>query len=119
MTEDPAEPPNPERPPASIDPGLAGLIAEAVADLAARRSMAVSDIAVVTAELVVWPNAALGCPLPDMRYRQIPEDGARIVLEAGGVTYGYHSGGSRGLFLCEQPAKSTAPPPTLDLVPDD
>lgn len=60
MSQDPAEPTVPPEPePAAIDPSLAGLITQAVADLAARRSLAESDIVVLKAELVVWPNAAL------------------------------------------------------------
>lgn len=105
--------------PAAIDPSLAGLITQAVADLAARRSLAESDIVVLKAELVEWSDASLGCPHPDMRYKQVPEDGVLIVLETGGITYDYHGGGTRGLFLCEQPAKSVTPAPMLDLGPDD
>jgi hypothetical protein len=79
--------------------GLAGL---AVADLADRLGVAAEAIVVVSVESVVWPDASIGCPQPGMRYQQVQVDGARIVLEAEGATWVYHSGGSRPPFLCDQ-----------------
>ena len=37
-----------------------------------------------------------------MEYLQVLSDGARIILDVDGTQYNYHSGGERGLFLCEQ-----------------
>jgi hypothetical protein len=50
-----------------------------------------------------------------MAYLQVPEDGALIILQVGGVVYEYHNGGSRGLFLCEKVHKDPNPPPQLDI----
>jgi hypothetical protein len=46
-------------------------------------------------------------------YRQVQQDGMRIVLKAQGREFEYHSGGSRPPFLCESPspaAPGTAAP---------
>lgn len=99
-----------------IEPELDNLIQSAKEDLAQRLSIKPDQIEVIEARLVVWPDASMGCPQPGMRYKQVPYDGALIRLRAEGRVYEYHSGGARGLFLCEQSSgtpKST--PPKLDL----
>ena len=77
------------------------LVIQAKEDLADRLSIPVDQIEVLEATSVVWPDASLGCPQPDMRYKQVPVDGVLIRLQAKGQVYEYHSGGSRGLFLCQ------------------
>lgn len=84
-----------------IDAGLADLITVAVADLAGRLQTTADAIMVVSAQQVVWPDAALGCRHPDMRYKQVPVDGTLIELRLAGRVYRYHSGGSRPPFLCQ------------------
>jgi hypothetical protein len=103
--------------PSPVESGLDSLVDSAREDLAQRLSIRVEQIEVVEAKSVVWPDASVGCPQPGMRYRQVPQDGALIRLRAEGRMYAYHNGGTRGLFLCEQPSgapKST--PPQLDLL---
>lgn len=87
---------------ADVDQSLVTFAAPAVTDLAARLGIDVSDITIVVAESVVWPDGSLGCPQPGMAYTQVQVDGTRIVLEALGENYQYHSGGARDLFLCEK-----------------
>ncbi|OGO33256.1 MAG: hypothetical protein A2Z16_17590 [Chloroflexi bacterium RBG_16_54_18] len=89
----------------SIDPAMDPLIQMAKADLATRLGVPESEIEVLEARAVVWPDAALGCPQPGMSYIQIPFDGGLIVLDVGGQEYNYHTGGNDGLFLCEQSEK--------------
>jgi len=86
--------------PGDNDPNLADLVALASADLAERLTVTLDEIAVVSAESVVWPDGSLGCPVPDMRYTQVQVDGAKIVLSVDGGLYNYHSGGNRSPFLC-------------------
>ncbi len=69
----------------------AGLVAQAVADLAGRLAIAIDAIQVRAVEAVEWPDASLGCPKPGMMYAQVITPGYRIVLEAAGKTYEYHS----------------------------
>jgi hypothetical protein len=89
--------------PNEIDPNLEPLIQQAVKDLAERLNISPDQIEVLAAGSVVWSDPSMGCPAPDMRYIQIPQDGALIRLQAGGQVYEYHSGGNKPPFLCENP----------------
>ncbi len=83
-------------------------------DLAQRLSIDPSEILLVSMEQVVWPDKGLGCPQPGMVYQQVPQDGYRIILQAGKVEYAYHGGGVRDPFLCENEAGGElSPPPGL------
>lgn len=86
-------------------------IERAVADLSQRLGIPEDEIDVAVAERVVWPDASLGCPEPDMMYAQVLQDGVRIVLEAAGTRYHYHGGGAQELFLCEAPQAAPAGTP--------
>ncbi len=90
-----------------IDEGLRPFITEATDDLAARLAIDPADVEVLSAVLVTWPDASLGCPQPGMQYAQVLTDGSIIELGVGEgddmVVYRYHTGGSRGPFLCDQP----------------
>lgn len=72
----------------------------AIADLAARLDVDVSDIDVVSIEEVTWPDGSIGCPAPGMSYTQALVDGSRIVLAYDGIEYSYHQGGGRAVFFC-------------------
>jgi hypothetical protein len=103
-----------------VEAGLEQPLNLAKEDLAQRLSVAVDQIEVLEAKSVVWPDASLGCPLPEMRYKQVPQDGTLIRLSIEGQVYEYHSGGSRGPFLCEQtiPLKETSIPTELTSPPE-
>jgi len=91
----------------TADPGLLPYVRIARADLVARLGIDDSMIITLSASVKIWPDGALGCPRPGMRYVQRPIDGSLIELAVGAVTYRYHSGGSRPPFLCEpDPASS-------------
>jgi hypothetical protein len=90
------------------------LVKRAKQDLAQRLNVLIEDIELMKYEEVVWPDASLGCPQPGMRYKQVPYDGALIILKVAGREYEYHNGGSRGLFLCEQTIKVKPTSPDLD-----
>jgi hypothetical protein len=66
-------------------------ITSAIADLAGRLNASSSDIQVVSAESRDWPDAGLGCPEPGKMYAQVITRGFRIVLQANGQTFEYHS----------------------------
>jgi hypothetical protein len=101
--------------PIPLDPGLQSIIDAAIADLAQRLSIPATQINLVDARSVVWPDSSLGCPQPGMLYLQVPEDGALIVLRVAEILYEYHNGGNRGLFLCERNIKEPAQNPKLDI----
>lgn len=95
--------------------GLENLVERAKEDLAQRLNIALAQINLMEAKAVVWSDASLGCPQPGKLYKQVPEDGALIVLQVNGTNYEYHNGGSRGLFLCERTYKNPLTPPKIEL----
>jgi len=95
-------------PAGDVDPGLSPWVDDASAELAARLGIDVDEVEVSAAVLVVWPDASLGCPEPDMAYATVLTDGAVIELGVGGAVYRYHAGGSTEPFLCPRPI-DTAP----------
>jgi hypothetical protein len=84
-----------------IEPGIESQVEEAKVDLARRLDISVGLIQVLRAESVTWLDASLGCPQPGVQYIQTPQEGVRVVLDALGVSYEYHSGDGDTLFLCE------------------
>ena len=86
------------------DPGLKSPVESAIVDLGERLGVDQADVEVVSAYLVTWPDASLGCPDPEMSYAQVLTDGAVIELGVGEEVYNYHMGGSQHTpFLCEKP----------------
>lgn len=88
---------------ASSSPTASGARDAAVADLARRLRLDPTVVTVVSVEQVTWRDASAGCPEPGMMYAQVLTDGARIILEAAGTRYVYHSTATRRPFLCENP----------------
>ena len=76
---------------------------QAIADLAARLSIAPEAIAVVRMVEVDWPDGSVGCPQPGMRYKQVLTNGTFIQLQVDDQLYNYHSGVGRPAFLCTSP----------------
>jgi hypothetical protein len=76
---------------ATVPAGAAPALDAARRDLAGRAGVAASQIVVVSAAGVDWPDSALGCPQPGFAYSQIVTPGYKFVLEASGKTYEYHT----------------------------
>lgn len=92
-------------------------ITQAKEDLAGHLGVKTSVIEFVSFEEKVWPNPGMGCPHPDMQYKQVPVDGYLIRLRVGQQLYNYHGGGGRPPFLCENKIfkdDSFVPPPGFD-----
>ena len=103
---------------APVEPGLESITDAAMDDLSQHLGLPREQIAVAEARAVVWPDASLGCPQPEMRYKQVPVDGALVLLLANGETYAYHSGGGQAPFLCQPSvAAHKDTPPAIDLLP--
>jgi len=83
-----------------IDSRLEPYVERATSDLADRLEIDESEIELVEARLVTWPNGALGCPDPDMLYTQALVDGYRIRLAADGRTHHYHGAQDGPPFHC-------------------
>ena len=92
------------------------LLIQAKEDLAVRLGISPNQIALLSYEELVWPDASLGCPQPGMAYIQVIQDGALIRLRAEGQVYDYHSGGNRGVFLCEEVLQVKTTSPKIDFI---
>jgi hypothetical protein len=86
----------------------AEMIEAALADAANRSTTARTDITVVSAEAVTWPDGSLGCPQPGMMYTQALVSGYRIVLQAGDTVLNYHSAARGRPVFC--PASRVSAP---------
>lgn len=75
---------------------MEGLVEEA-ANLA---GLGTTDIEVLRAEQVRWPDGSLGCPEPGQSYTQEPIDGYWVVLRAGEETYDFRLGEAGVPRLC-------------------
>ena len=90
----------------------------AVADLGTRLGVPETEIEVLRAEAVTWPDGGLGCPLEGESYTQSLVEGHRFVLGHGERIYLYHSGGDGPPFLCPSEERDGGydfiPPPGFD-----
>jgi hypothetical protein len=76
----------------------------AVSDAATRAGVDPTEVVVLTAEAVTFPNGGLGCPEPGMMYTDVLTPGYRVVVEAGGREYDYRAGARGGeIRWCENP----------------
>lgn len=75
--------------------------AGALADLLQRTGAAATEVTVVSAQSIEWPDGALGCPRPGMAYPQVITPGYKLVLAVGGREYAYHASERGDFFLCE------------------
>lgn len=77
-------------------------------DLARRALVKPETITVVSATEQQWPDGALGCPKPGEMYTQMIVPGYRVVLQANGEKYAYHSDQRGNFVVC---ANGLALPP--------
>ncbi|MES2210333.1 MAG: hypothetical protein V4515_09120 [Chloroflexota bacterium] len=90
-----------DQPDASILPP--GVLAAIVADAAGRTGVDQAQVALVRAQLVTWPDGALGCPVPGMSYTDALVPGAWVIVEADGRELDYRASERGGFVLCERP----------------
>lgn len=86
--------------------GEADLVAAteaAVADVAGSEGVDPSEVEVLTAEQVTWPDGALGCPDPDQMYTQALVPGYRIILDVAGTEVHYHGAEGGEPSRCDDP----------------
>jgi hypothetical protein len=109
----PAEPPE----------DVQAVVREATEDLVGRIGLASEKIQLVSVEPVQWSDASLGCPQPGMMYAQMITPGYRVVLEAEGQQYTYHTDTVRFAVLCEDESEASgaaggAAPPGETTIPE-
>ena len=73
----------------------------AVADLAARLDIEEDQITVKSVEFVEWPDSCLGITKRDVACAEVITAGYRIILEAKGQAYEYHTDGGSQAMLVE------------------
>lgn len=97
-----------------VEPGGASsaAVTAAVTLLAQQLGVPASQVTVVSAEAVEWPNGCLGVLMPGRMCTQVITPGYRVVLESGGKQYEFHTDGAGGAVL---PAVA-AMPQTADKV---
>src|SRR5690606_17272985 len=97
------------------DDPAAGLVDDAVADLASRLQVPAGTIEVLRVEQVTWKDGSLGCPEPGKAYTQALVDGYKVILRHDGRVFFYHAGGEGPIFLCPSGEKDGGhefvPPP--------
>jgi hypothetical protein len=91
--------------------GLEGIIHMAREDLAQRLAVAEDQINVIETVEVEWSDSSLDCPQPGMEYLQVITPGYRIVLEAGGTQYEYHSNRDAYVVFCDNTNPPVLPKP--------
>ncbi|MBM3123509.1 MAG: hypothetical protein FJZ87_00380 [Chloroflexi bacterium] len=91
---------------------------KAITDLAGYLNMDRDQIRIADTQPVDWPDASLGCPQPEVMYVQVITPGYRILLEAKGGKYPYHTDTGSQVIRCFgfSPAHGTELPP-LPLIP--
>lgn len=94
----------------SIDPGAELLITLALEDLAERLAIGVRQIEVLEAKSVVWSDTSLGCPESGMMYAQVTTPGYRVILEARGEAYWYHTDNWELVIRCGEDGMWILPP---------
>jgi hypothetical protein len=82
------------------------LLQDARADAAQRAGVSPDQVSVVSVEPVEWRDSSLGCPEPGKMYTQAITPGYRILLQAGGKSYEYHSDQSRRVIPCDRPSSA-------------
>jgi len=93
----------PMDPSLQVPPNLQKLIEKAKEDLAQRSSISTTQINLLEASEVVWPDGSLGCPQKGMEYAQVLTPGYLIRLESGGNTFEYHAGVGGDITYCKNP----------------
>ncbi len=75
----------------TVDPGAVPLVELAKSDLSRRTGIPLDEIKAVNMTPVDWPDASLGHPEKGKVYAQVITPGYRIILQARGEEYEYHS----------------------------
>ncbi len=69
-------------------------------DLARRALVKHEAITVVSATEQQWSDGAMGCPQPGRMYTQMIVPGYRVVMQAAGDRYAYHSDRRGNFIVC-------------------
>lgn len=90
-------------------------VQDAVTTLSNRLHVDRTEITLISATPVAWPDSSLGCPARGMVYTPSIVPGFRIMLEAAATHYEFHAGQGR-IVECTG-VTGAAPPPTRAAAP--
>lgn len=76
-------------------------LAAAINHLAGQTGLPAEQINLISMEAVDWSDTSLGCPQEGYMYAQVITPGYKIVLEAEGVEYEYHTDQGTNVVLCQ------------------
>lgn len=93
-------PPAPTGESAQLDPTSAPMVELARQALAKELGIQVDAVKLVQLEAVEWNDGSLGCPKPGVMYLQVITPGYRVILEAQGKQYTYHTDTRRQVVPC-------------------
>lgn len=79
-------------------------------ELAQRLSIPIHQISLAEIEEAEWSDSSLDCPQPGMSYLQVITPGYRILLEADGNLYEYHSNKDSYIIFCANSIPLIPPP---------
>ena len=79
--------------------------------------LSTGEIRLASVDAVEWSDASLGCPQPGMMYAQVITPGYRVVLEAEGQQYTYHTDTGQYAVLCGEDGMPVFPQIPVD--PDE
>ena len=86
----------------TLPDGSEPLVNLARRDLAQNLGIAQSAIKLTSVEVVNWADTSLACPQPGEYYAQVITPGFNIKLEAGGITYEYHTDRVKRVVQCQK-----------------
>jgi hypothetical protein len=76
------------------------VVRAALAQAATDLGVAPDQLTIVAVEARDWPDSSLGCPQPGRAYAQIVTPGYRVVVEANGRQYDYHTNRAAMIVRC-------------------
>ena len=79
------------------------MLERVIADAATGAGVDPSEVEVVAADAVTWPDGALGCPQPDQMYTQALVPGYRVILEIDGEELHFHASEAGEFAFCADP----------------
>lgn len=101
MTPEPASEEAPREIPAPGVPNSSAIVANnAAQNLAESLGIDVGAVEIVSVQQVEWRDSSLGCPRPGQNYLMVITPGFRIILEADGEQYEYHSDMQGNMVQC-------------------
>ena len=78
-------------------------VEQVVTDAASGAGVDPSDVEVVVAEAVTWPDGSIGCPQPGQAYTQALVPGFRVVVEIEGEEMSFHAAEDGEFAFCADP----------------